>query len=61
MLSADEIKSWAEKRLMQLRTDLERMTITEDETAALRGAIAEHKKLLAALENKPPPIWADAA
>lgn len=61
MLTANEIKAWAEKRLAQLRSDLERMTITTDETAALRGAIAEHKKLLAALENKPPPVWADAA
>lgn len=61
MLTADEIKAWAEKRLTQLRADLERTTSTPDETSALRGAITEHKKLLAALENKAPPIWSDAA
>ena len=61
MLTTDKIKVWSENRLMQLRADLERMTITSDETAALRGAITEHKKLLAAIENKSPPIWAEAA
>lgn len=61
MITSQEVKDWAEKRMAQIHRDLERISATEIETAAMRGAITEQKKLLAALENKLPPVWIDAA
>lgn len=61
MITIADVKVWSDKRITQLRSELERISSTEIESAVIRGAITEQKKLLAALENKAPPVWTDAA
>ena len=61
MLTTTDVLAWSEARISQIHLDLERLTLTEIETAALRGAVIEQKKLLAALKNDAPPVWTDAA
>lgn len=60
MLTTDDVRAWAEKRQVEHRTALEVMSTDESRTIGLRHRLAELKELLAALENKVPPVWIDA-
>ena len=57
ILNVEDVKLWANGRLVFLRDKLEIITNTEQETIALRSKIAAHKELLAALRNDAPPVW----
>lgn len=57
----EDVRTWAEKRLVEHRTALEVMSTDEARTIGLRHRITELKELLVALENKVPPVWIDAS
>lgn len=61
MQNISDIKEWANLRIEKNRILLESLKTTADQTIEHRGRIAELKELLAALENKPPPVWTDAS
>ena len=62
MIAIPDVKFWANNRLADHRKELEiSFTLSEIETARLRGRIAELKGLLEMLENKASPTWSDAS
>ena len=59
IVTTQDVKLWAENRLIVHREKLEVISVTESDSIILRGRIAECKVLLEALKNEVPPVWND--
>lgn len=61
MLTIEDVRTFNQRRLENLRNKIEKIGISERESDELRGRIAEQKQLQAALKNETPPAWSNAA